>query len=538
MSQKQFRAFLKTHLAKIEPLFRKVRLAYWDATISGKKEDFDAYARLNVEYLKIHSDKKTFANLKEWKQNGSITDSTDERQLDILYRAFLRNQLPDRLIERITKLSSEITNKFNVYRAEVDGETLTSNQVRDVLRESTDSERLERVWTADKGVGRVVAGDLLELVRLRNEAAQTLGFDDYYAMSLVLDEQDTTELAGLFDKLDALTREPFTAAKTGEAGIDRFLEDRFDCGRQDLRPWHYQDPFFQEPPRIFDLHLDEYYKNRDILNLTSEFFEGIGLEVRGILERSDLYEKPGKEQHAYCMDMDRRGDIRILANIRNDETWTGTILHELGHAVYDYYIDPKLPFLLRQHAHLFTTEAIAMLFGRLSKDAEWIKITTGTSETAKEPVAREIFNSQKLAQLVFARWCQVMVRFERALYENPERDLNELWWNLVQTYQMVTPPDGRDEPDWAAKIHIVSAPVYYHNYMLGELLASQLDHYIQRNVLGAGSARVPMNGRPEVGEYLKESVFKCGKRERWDRMISGATGEPLNPGYFAEQFVL
>ena len=29
-------------------------------------------------------------------------------------------------------------------------------------------------------------------------------------------------------------------------------------------------------------------------------------------------------------------------------------------------------------------------------------------------------------------------------------------------------------PDWAAKIHIATNPVYYHNYMLGEMMASQL----------------------------------------------------------------
>lgn len=535
MSQRQFRAFLKTHLERIEPLFRDVRLAYWNATISGKKEDFDAYSRLNVEYLKVYSDPKTFARLRKWKENDSACDPLDRRQIEILYRAFLRNQLPERVIERMTRLSSEITNKFNVYRAVVNGETLTGNQVRDELRECTDSQRLETVWVAEKRVGRLVAPDLMELVELRNEAARTLGFDNFYTMSLALDEQNDAGLAVLFDELDALTRGPFTRAKSQ---IDDFLGRRYGLDRSDLRPWHHQDPFFQEAPRIYELRLDKYYENRDILTLVSEFFEGIGLEVRSILERSDLYEKPGKEQHAYCMDMDRKGDIRVLANVRNDETWTATMLHELGHAVYDYHIDPRLPFVLRHHAHVFTTEAVAMFFGRLSKDADWIQITTGLSESEKSSISRDVLNSQKLAQLVFARWCQVMVRFERALYADPNQNLNKLWWDLVETYQMVRSVHGRDEPDWAAKIHIVSAPVYYHNYMLGELLASQLDHYIQHEVFGAGKTREPINGRPEVGEYFREKVFKGGRSLRWDAVIAEATGEPLNPKYFVEQFVV
>jgi peptidyl-dipeptidase A len=83
-----------------------------------------------------------------------------------------------------------------------------------------------------------------------------------------------------------------------------------------------------------------------------------------------------------------------------------------------------------------------------------------------------------------------MTRFERALYVDPEQDLNRLWWDLVERYQRVPRPDGRDEPDWASKIHIVSAPVYYHNYMLGELFASQLDHAIQPACWSAGTAGV------------------------------------------------
>jgi peptidyl-dipeptidase A len=535
MSHAQFRAFLEDHLSRIEPLFRAVRLAYWDATISGKKADFDRYAELNVEFLKIYSDAGAFKKLKTWREEDSITDPVDRRQLDLLYRAFLSNQLPSRLIERITRLSSEITNKFNVYRATVDGETLTGNQVRRVLRESTDSARLERVWKADKGVGLVVRDDLLELVRLRNEAATTLGFDNFYTMSLSLDEQDETDIVDLFDGLEEQTSRSFREMK---AKVDGVLCERYGLSTDELRPWHYQDPYFQEAPHVHDLHLDTYYENEDILTLVSGFFKGIGLEVGDILERSDLYEKPGKEQHAYCMDIDRKGDIRILANIRSDEAWTGTMLHELGHAVYDRHIDPSLPFVLRQHAHVFTTEAIAMLFGRLSKDADWIQRTIGIPDRERASIAPAVRKHQKLAQLVFTRWCQVMVRFERALYRDPGQDLNTLWWELVERNQMVTAPDGRNEPDWAAKIHIVTAPVYYHNYMLGELLASQLDHFIQRHVLGSGDERLPMSDRSEVGEYLKESVFRFGRRFHWDRMIREATGEPLDPRYFVEQYVV
>jgi len=212
-------------------------------------------------------------------------------------------------------------------------------------------------------------------------------------------------------------------------------------------------------------------------------------------------------------------------------------LHELGHAVYDRYIDAELPFLLREHAHVFATEAIAMLFGRLSKDAEWIQRMMGVSAPERERLERESERNSRLSQLVFARWCQVMVRFERALYANPDGDLNRAWWDLVERYQSVARPDGRDEPDWAAKIHIVSAPVYYHNYMLGELFASQLDHSLQTHVLTRGNGRETFVGNRAVGDFLREKVFAAGKRWHWDALVQHATGEPLTPQHFVEQFV-
>jgi peptidyl-dipeptidase A len=353
-------------------------------------------------------------------------------------------------------------------------------------------------------------------------------------MSLELAEQSPGELAVLFDRLDELTAGPFHAAKRE---IDTALAARYGVGVEEIRPWHYEDPFFQEVPRVFAVDFDGYYHDRDVVELSRAFFTGIGLEVRDILARSDLYEKPGKEQHAYCLDIDRRGDVRVLANVKNDENWAGTMLHELGHAVYDRHIDPSLPFLLREHAHVFATEAIAMLFGRLSKDAQWMEEMLGLTAPEREALAPSSERGSRLAQVIFARWCQVMMRFERDLYADPGRDLNHLWWSLVERYQMVPAPRGRDEPDWAAKIHMVSAPVYYHNYMLGELFASQLDHTIQTRVLGARNGRRSIVNEPAVGSFLRDNVFRLGKRYRWDELVRRASGHPLAPDHFVDQFV-
>jgi peptidyl-dipeptidase A len=58
-------------------------------------------------------------------------------------------------------------------------------------------------------------------------------------------------------------------------------------------------------------------------------------------------------------------------NLEPNERWMNTLLHEYGHAIYDKLIDRALPYLLREPAHIITTEAIALLMGRLVQDEFW-----------------------------------------------------------------------------------------------------------------------------------------------------------------------
>ncbi len=149
-----------------------------------------------------------------------------------------------------------------------------------------------------------------------------------------------------------------------------------------------------------------------------------------------------------------------------------------------------------------------------------------------------MFQSLRLEQLVFSRWAQVMYRFEKAMYEDPEQDLNALWWQLVEKYQMIRKPEGRDNPDWASKIHVALYPAYYHNYLMGELLASQLHSHICNSILKSENSKLEAYvGRAEVGTFLIDNIFKPGRTMLWNDMIENATGEKLTAKYYAEQFV-
>jgi peptidyl-dipeptidase A len=103
---------------------------------------------------------------------------------------------------------------------------------------------------------------------------------------------------------------------------------------------------------------------------------------------------------------------------------------------------------------------------------------------------------------------------------------------------MLKKPQGRDMPDWATKIHIALYPCYYHNYQLGELLASQMHYYITDKITKSGDYKNECYiGNKEVGNWMSEKIFKPGMRFEWNDMIEKATGEKLTAKYYAKQFV-
>ena len=188
--------------------------------------------------------------------------------------------------------------------------------------------------------------------------------------------------------------------------------------------------------------LDPVLSERDPVLLARRTYDGIGLDVAAILERSDLYPREAKSQHAFCIDLDREGDVRVLANVERNAYWTDTMLHELGHGSYDVGVDHSLPWLLRT-MHLIPTEGIAMLFGRLARDRDWLATVAEVDDTELAPLAERLPAAQAAALLVFARWVLVVTTFEHGFYADPEADHDARWWELVRRFQLVTPPDGR-----------------------------------------------------------------------------------------------
>ena len=536
MNPQHIQQTLDTFVAKADPIWTAQSLATWHYATTGEEQYKQEQVELSVEahklYEGVHDDLPTWDDVQQLYATRDGFDADLRRQVEILYRMFLVNQSTPEENEALTKLSVEVQSIYTNHRAvivdsEGNGEKVSDNEIADILRTATDEAEREAAWLGSKSIGPQVADMVRELGRQRNAIAQRLGFRDHYAFSLQSQEIDEAQLFDLFDRLDEQTREPFRRIKDE---IDSRIRDRLGLDENaSAKPWWYANPFFQSAPAVFDVDPNVLFEEVDIAETSVRAYDALGMEVRDVLDRSDLYEREGKNQHAFCTRIGRGDDTRILCNLRPTARWMMTQMHELGHAVYNKYVPMELPYLLRSYAHISSTEASAMLLGGLVANAEWLDATLDIDEAMLADLRGELDRQRAAGLMIFVRWVLVMLHFERAFYADPARDdLDALWWELVERYQLIEKPAGRNEPDWATKYHVAMAPVYYHNYILGELTASQLARWIEAQ---SGS----LVGNPEAGRLLIDQFYAHGARYAWDKLIEVTTGEPLQPDYFVQQ---
>ncbi|HLL45969.1 MAG TPA: M2 family metallopeptidase, partial [Longimicrobiaceae bacterium] len=260
-TESEARAFVEEHTAVLAPLLRESHLASWNAAVGEGDDAEERSARARAAVKHLYSDPERSAQVRAWLASGEIHDPLLRRQLVLLDLEYTGSQLPEETIEDLVRRSASLEQTFYTFRSSLDGERVTNNVLLDVLRDERDSARRREAWEASKQVGREVAEPLRELVRRRNEAARSLGFDNYYVMELQLQELDEERLFGI---LDGLKEESDPAFRQLRDEIDATLAERYGVVPEELRPWHWGDFFGQEVPSVSAVDLDDMFRDVDL----------------------------------------------------------------------------------------------------------------------------------------------------------------------------------------------------------------------------------------------------------------------------------
>ena len=418
--------------------------------------------------------------------------------------------------KEISTKKAALRHTYANFRAEIDNKMVTQNEIRDILVKETSVEIRKKAWEASREIGQTLAPKIIELVKLRNQGARYLGYENYYDMMLDLDDINKNELFNIFDDLKIQTDKSFEKVITQ---VKKTLSNKFDVSIEEVGCWAFKDSFCHLDP-IETSKLNDVFKDKNVLAITKEFYDKMGFDIDDLIANSDLYEKEGKSQHAFCISMDRKKDVRTFNSIKSDIKSMEALLHEFAHGIYFMNIDEKLPWLLRDYPHTISTEAIALLMGGQVYSKEFLSEFLKISD---ESFFEDVEQSLKRRRLIFSRSVLMINEFESKMYEDPTQDLNNLWWDLFEKYYNISRPENREgKADWAAKYHIGLAPVYFYSYLLGEVMASTL----KNNLLELSGDNNIL--REKTAEFLKDKMFIHGSKYNWMDLIEYMTGNSFS----------
>lgn len=521
-------------------------VALWNATVSGNETDYQKLIEIELDFNKhnqnssnlfapdrfdtfaqnVFTNEQDFLLLHKLKYSGLITDTLLSRQLNVLYQAFMGTQIEAGKYKKLIMNEVKLWQAFSAKKVEIDGNEYGAEQIDSIRKNTTDSALLKKISAALQQKGKLLAADIIRMVKDRNEFARNFGYPDYYHMALEAKDQTPEQVRTLLDDIEQKTREPFLAMKQT---MDQQLANRFRIPAGDLKFWHCNDERSSYLPEKLTLKMDSLFAQADPVHKAALFFAEIGLPIQDVIDRSDLKDSPGKSDITGMVNIDFKNDIRLIASVKKSLDGMRKMLHLGGHASNYKLISDDVPYLLRTPNSVIA-EGTAMYFENLVYDYDWFKNEISDDRGEHRQFFQIYRHLHQVDRLVKCRRFMVMSAFEQEIYRDPDQDLDVLWRDLNLKYLGVDIPGEKNACFWAASKFATSLSCTIHNMVLADIFAAQLQHSVEIRVLDrtSGSFRISQ----EVGNYMVGNIFRYGNLLPWEQIIVKATGEPLNPSYF------
>ncbi len=542
-----FQHYLDRKTGIIRNYSKESSLALWNATVSGKESDYKKLIDIELDFNKsnrpkpeafspdnfttitrnVFTNEEDFELLSKLKHSGLITDTLLSRQLNYLYHSFRGSQIEAKKYKKFLESEIKLSRVASSVKLEIDGKVYGPGKIDSIRQNTTDNSILEKIARAYQQNGRLIAPEIINLVKERNKIAATFGFFDYYHLLLEEKDQSSEKIKSLIAEIELKTRTRFFEVKEG---IDKKLAKQFGISARELQPWHYNNVRNSYLPQSFFQTLDSVMSQTDPIKRASDFFEGIGLPIQNEIDKSEL--RKGNTNATIVIDFN--SDIRMVGRIPNSFDGLFKIMHEGGHVVHYKNISEDVPYLLKGPS-LFIAEGIACYFGNMTFDPFWLNNEVSLDEKTKLRIAEICRQFRQVDQLYYIRKRMVLSEFEREIYASPDQDLDLLWHNLNWKYLGINYPKEKGTCFWATTKYFSNLSCNIQNYIVADVFAAQLKHAVNEKVLNDRS--LPIQNNKIAGKYLVDNLFTYGDLYPWEKLIEKSTGEPLNSQYFVDELI-
>ena len=543
----EVQTFLDDYTSTFKKLYYDSSLAEWEANthiVVGDTTNAYNIQKANEAYAKFTGSTDVIEKTRKFLEQKDNLDIVQVRQLNtILYGAANNPEtVSDVVSKRIAAENAQNETLFG-YDFKVDGKSVSTGDIDEVLRASNNEKERLKNWEASKNVGKSLKDGLENLRNLRNETVSALGYDDYFSYQ-VSDYGMTRQ--EMLDEMNKMVKEVWPLYRELHTWARYELAKKYNAKVPDYLPAHWlpnrwgQD--WSALVNVEGLDVDAALKDKEpewIVKEGEKFYVSIGFDPlpASFYEKSSMYPLPAdapykKNNHASAWHMDLENDLRCLMSVEANAEYYETIHHELGHIYYyQAYTNPNVPPLLRAGANRGYHEAIGSLLGLAAMQKPFLA-EKGLVDANVQIDETQNLLKEALNYVVFLPFSAgVMTEFENSLYAEklPKDQFNQKWWELAKKYQGMVPPTDRGEEfcDAASKTHINNDAAQYYDYAVSYILLFQFHDHIAKNILKQDPHATNYYGSKEVGSFLKD-VLETGANNDWRQLLKESVGSEMS----------
>lgn len=400
---------------------------------------------------------------------------------------------------------------------------------QEAVRESAHQALLDlEQWLLENG--------FIELVKLRNEFARSLGYATFFDYSVAKKEKMTTQqLFTILDDFEQRTRDSHLRS------LNHLADEK---GEQALSGHNFIFSFAGDVMR----ELDPYVPFSRSLRRWVESFGRLNIDYSGAELTLDLLDRKGKYPNGFChgpvpsfYDQDNwvAAKVNFTSNAKPDQVGSGydginTLFHEGGHAAHFANVKMNAPCFSQEFAptSMAYAETQSMFCDSLLTDADWLKTYARNAEGEAVPddVIKAMVFSRQPFKAYEERSILLVPYFERALYQLSDAELTPQRITALarETEQRIVGLGCSPRPLLAIP-HLLSdeSACAYHGYLLAHMAVYQTRAYFL-DTLGY------LTDNPRIGPLLAEHYWHCGNSQSHNDTIKNLTGEGFNAKYLAD----
>ena len=168
----------------MEPLMSESESACWDFYTNSTEENMNKMNIAQDKSTEFFDNAEIYEELKAINKSGGVKDKKLQKQLRNLTSAFGDGIEYKAEMKAMNEKENEISQKLNSYQMTIDGKPVSKAEIGKIMETEKNPEIRKKAAEAKIKSGDLIADDLVELVKMRNDFAKKKGYDNYFDMKL------------------------------------------------------------------------------------------------------------------------------------------------------------------------------------------------------------------------------------------------------------------------------------------------------------------------------------------------------------------